>query len=245
MFFAIFGNCIPQPSFVAILKHVLLGRFPVPDRSPKPDQSQSCHHDGRWLDLPQGTGIICYKAAYTIHKARQYTEDTKYVVDNNYADDTTSNNDNIIVKLEKPWSTESVVTLLACIEKAGKLLIEIARFAHESMQSVTAKSRQAAADQMRRAFKNMPFNQQERVSQLLASLHEVLENTARFLERSGARATSTMQWMGIHGEFSKIPGQLLQDTALWLRQYDRDVQDVTTQALVDMIISAAWSSLKI
>ncbi|KAK8138117.1 hypothetical protein PG984_001497 [Apiospora sp. TS-2023a] len=155
-------------------------------------------------------------------------------MDNTYADDTTTNNDKTDVQLRIHELADWFKTLLAYIKKAAKLLIEIAKGAQELIQSARTKVRQAAAGQIRRAFKDMPLNRQERVSQLLTSLHDVLENAAQFLEQPGARATSTMQWMGIHGEFGKFLEQLLQEIAQWLRQYDGDVQDDTAQALVDM-----------
>lgn len=236
--FAIFSNYFMQRASEPILNlHATLGQIH------QPDQSRSCHH-GRWLDLSQGAGMICYDVDI-IHKARHYTEDTEYVVDNDYINDTTPNNDNNKVDFNKPRPDQWINTLFTDLKKARKLAMEIAEFAQELIKSTTAKSRQSAADQMRRSFKNMPFTQQERISQSFSSLHEVLENAAQLLERSGDHTTSTMQWVGVHGRFGKIPEQLLQETAQWLRRHDRDLQGNAAQALVDKTLSTVWFLLKI
>ncbi|KAK7924206.1 hypothetical protein PG985_006260 [Apiospora marii] len=226
--FAISGNCFTQRVFETVRGLRALSG-PIP-----PYQTRSCH-DGRSLDLSQGAGVLCY-TDNGIAQASHYTSKTTLEDDNN---------DNHKVGLERPRPDQWMDKLLADLKKASKLIVEIAEFAQELMKSVTAKSRQAAAEQMRHSLENMPLRRQERISQLLKNLHEVLEDVAQLLERSGDRTTSAMQWIGMHGGLGKLPEQLLEETAQWLRQHDGGFQGDTAQVLVDKTLSTAWLLLKV
>ncbi|KAK8055771.1 hypothetical protein PG993_000998 [Apiospora rasikravindrae] len=196
--------------------------------------------DGYWLDLPQESGKICHKPSFA-DRPRRYTQAAKYWTDKEHAADTipSENNDVEPIKscLEAQWAEKpSFYT---------KRLNEFVRKAAEVAQELENSARQAAAEQIRWTFKSLSPKQQERITRLLTALHDVLEDLARLLEHPGAYLTYMIEYVGIYGEFHKIPEQLLQDIAMWVRQHDKDFQDDTAQVLIDESISTVWFMLKI
>ncbi|KAK8088561.1 hypothetical protein PG997_003522 [Apiospora hydei] len=231
--FAILGQCLLEWVTDVVRHFPLFLSQPFP-----PENNENIPHDqGLWLHLPQETGRMWYKPSNFVQDAKHYTEYSDYDVDTYYNEDLEPKaSDDAKPKDFYNW----IVKFLGCVKKMGKFLAEVHRKAKEFWESIKAKVRRFGASQMRRAFRSLFPWQQEWLSEFLRDLLKVTEDTANLLERLGTRLTAKIEPYCIFGGFCKIPGQLLQTVAQWLRQKNKDFQDDTAQALVDATFSAAW-----